>query len=103
MDSNESQQKEHAIVERIRSLRKRMTSSMNSPNGNNEWLQCPATHSGALGEDRKDRGRNQNAEGCSVILLLQKTSGESMAGPAAYLDGSRGSSREQQAGRLARR
>jgi hypothetical protein len=34
VDSNESQQKEHAIVERIRSLRKRMTSSMNSPNGN---------------------------------------------------------------------
>jgi hypothetical protein len=82
-----------------------MTSSMNSPNGNNEWLQCPATHSGALGEDRKDRGRNQDAEGRSVVLLLQKTSlsGESMAGPAAYLDGSRGSSREQQAGRLARR
>ena len=81
-----------------------MTSSTNSPNGNNEWLQCLATHSGALGEDQEDRGKNKNSEGRSVVLL-QKTSlsGEGMAGPAAYLDGSRGSSREQQAGRLARR
>jgi hypothetical protein len=65
-----------------------------------QWKQRMAAMSGhslwSSGRGPEDRGRNQNAEGRSVVVLLQKTSrsGESMAGPAAYLDGSRGSSRE---------